>query len=326
MIDILILILGLALILVGANYLVDGSSAIAKRAGLSDFIIGMTIVGFGTSAPEMVVSVLSAAQGNADIAVGNVVGSNIFNVLVILGLTSVFYPIPLTSNNIKKDIPFGLLAAFVLCVIGCGTYLSNIEVNVITRVSGILLLCFFGVFMAYTIYSSQKNSISTEIDKTNVEELSVKKIPMWLSIIMVVGGLGGLIWGGNLFVESASSIASKLGVSDAVIAITIMAGGTSLPELASCVVAAYKKKTDLALGNVIGSNVFNIFLILGVSASINPLNMSNITNLDLVALLLSSLLLFIFAFTFKKKMIDRIEGVLLLLLYILFIYFTINGI
>lgn len=320
--DILILIIGLALILLGANYLVDGASAIAKKAGLSDFIIGMTIVGIGTSTPEMVVSFASAIKGNADIAVGNVLGSNIFNTLMILGITALFYPIRLTSNNVKKDIPFALLAAFVLCTFGCSTWLDNTTVNTISRVGGILLLSLFGVFMAYTIYSSSSNQAADTPDNS---QGSIKATPVWKATLMVLGGLCGLVFGGDMFVNSASAIARSLGVSDAVIAVTIVAGGTSMPELASCLVAAFKKNTDQALGNVIGSNVCNIFLILGGSATIHPLVMSGTKPLDLITLMIASLLVFIFAFTFRKKQIDRIEGALLVCIYIGFIALTLHS-
>ena len=319
--DILILIIGLALILLGANYLVDGASAIAKKAGLSDFIIGMTIVGIGTSTPEMVVSFASAIKGNADIAVGNVLGSNLFNTLMILGITALFYPIRLTSNNVKKDIPFALLAAFVLCTFGCSTWLDNTTVNTISRVGGILLLSLFGVFMAYTIYSSSSQKDSLPDNPSG----STKATPVWKATLMVLGGLCGLVFGGDMFVNSASAIARSLGVSDAVIAVTIVAGGTSMPELASCLVAAFKKNTDQALGNVIGSNVSNIFLILGGSATIHPLVMSGIKPLDLITLMIASLLVFIFAFTFRKKQIDRIEGALLVCIYIGFIALTLHS-
>lgn len=322
MIDILLLIAGLALILVGANYLVDGASHIAKRAGLSDFIIGMTIVGIGTSTPEMVVSFASAIKGNADIAVGNVLGSNIFNTLMILGITALFSPIALTSNNIKKDIPFSLLAAFVLCVMGCSTILDGTAVNAISRVNGIMLLCLFGVFMAYTIFSSTSQGGNNLPDESSG---SKKLPPLWLSIIMVLGGLCGLVFGGDMFVNSASAIARSLGVSDAVIAVTIVAGGTSMPELASCIVAALKKNTDQALGNVIGSNVCNIFLILGGSATIHPLIMAGTKPLDLITLMLSALLVFLFAFTFKKKSIDRIEGAILICIYVAFVTLTLQN-
>ena len=327
MIDILILIAGLILILLGANYLVDGASAIAKRFGISDFIIGMTIVGIGTSTPEMVVSFLSAAQGNADIAVGNVVGSNLFNTLMILGVTALILPLPLTSNNIKKDIPFALLAALTLAFAGSDILFDGAASNIVSRTDGLMLLSLFAVFMAYTIYSSQSAGAELPQAETTSQNgaAETQAKPIWLSLIMVVGGLAGLVYGGDLFVASASSLAKMLGVSDAVIAVTIMAGGTSLPELASCVVAALKKNTDLALGNVIGSNVSNIFLILGGSAIIHPLGMNNIGQMDLGFLILSSILLFITAFTFKKRSLDRVEGLLFILIYIGYVILTIKN-
>ncbi len=332
MINIIILIAGLALILLGANYLVDGASAIAKKWGISEFVIGMTIVGIGTSTPEMVVSFLSAAQGNADIAVGNVLGSNIFNALMILGVTALIMPLPLTGNNIKKDIPFALLAAATLIFAGSDVLLDGASANIISRTDGLMLLSLFGVFMAYTIYSSQTQSApalpeaKAEMSAANAAnaEGETKERPMWLALIMVVGGLAGLVYGGNLFVASASSLAKMLGVSDAVIAVTIMAGGTSLPELASCAVAAVKKNADLALGNVIGSNVANIFLILGGSAVIHPLGMNNIGNLDFSTLIISTILLFITAFTFKKRTLDRAEAILFILIYVGYIILTLN--
>lgn len=332
MINILILIAGLALILLGANYLVDGASAIAKKWGISEFVIGMTIVGIGTSTPEMVVSFLSAAQGNADIAVGNVLGSNLFNTLMILGVTALIMPLPLTGNNIKKDIPFALLAAATLIFAGSDVLLDGASANIISRTDGLMLLSLFGVFMAYTIYSSQTQSApalpeaKAEMSAANGAnaEGETKERPMWLALIMVVGGLAGLVYGGNLFVDSASSLAKMLGVSDAVIAVTIMAGGTSLPELASCAVAAVKKNADLALGNVIGSNVANIFLILGGSAVIHPLGMNNIGNLDFSTLIISTILLFITAFTFKKRTLDRAEAILFILIYVGYIILTLN--
>ena len=376
MIDILLLIAGLALILFGANFLVDGASAIAKRFGISDFIIGMTIVGIGTSTPEMVVSFLSAAQGNADIAVGNVMGSNIFNILMILGITALISPLALTSNNIKKDIPFALLAAFTLLFAGSDMFLDGSAANIISRTDGLMLLALFGVFMAYTIYSSQSSSATADSlasatlsatgnqtqeqaqpqtqpqpqpqpqpqaqpkiqaqtqpqpqpqpqpqTQTQTQTQPQAHKPVWLAAIMVIGGLGGLVYGGDLFVAAASSLAKMLGVSDAVIAVTIMAGGTSLPELASCAVAAMKKNTDLALGNVIGSNVSNIFLILGGSAVIHPLGMANIGTFDLGTLLIASILLFFTAFTFKKRTLDRIEGALFIMIYIGYVVLTIT--
>lgn len=323
------MILGLGLILAGAHFLVDGSSSIARRFGISDFIIGMTIVGIGTSAPEMAISFLSAFKGNADIAVGNVLGSNLFNTLVILGVTALISPIALTSNNIKKDIPFSLLAAVILCALGASVWLDGTIGNVISRVDGIMLLSFFGVFMSYSIFSAKSIGGASECAAVAVEESSSEtqgsKKSIIVCIIMVIGGLAALVFGGDMFVNSAAVIARKLGVSDAVIALTLMAGGTSLPELASCVVAAYKKNTAMALGNVIGSNVSNIFLILGGSAVIKPLSMSNISILDTGTLVVSAILVFFAAFTFKKKQIDRVEGALFILIYIAYLY-TVIGI
>ena len=287
----------------------------------------MTIVGIGTSTPEMVVSFLSAAQGNADIAVGNVVGSNLFNTLMILGVTALILPLPLTSNNIKKDIPFALLAALTLAFAGSDILFDGAASNIVSRTDGLMLLSLFAVFMAYTIYSSQSAGAELPQAETTSQNgaAETQAKPIWLSLIMVVGGLAGLVYGGDLFVASASAIAKMLGVSDAVIAVTIMAGGTSLPELASCAVAAFKKNTDLALGNVIGSNVSNIFLILGGSAIIHPLGMNNIGQMDLGFLILSSILLFITAFTFKKRSLDRVEGLLFILIYIGYVILTIKN-
>lgn len=337
MYDIFILIAGLALILAGANYLVDGSSSIARKFGLSDFIVGITIVAIGTSAPEMAVSFISAVKGNTDMAVGNAIGSNIFNTLVILGLTATIFPIGLTGNNIRKDIPFGFLAAAVLCVIGLDKYIDGTPESLISRTDGILLLLFFTVFMVYTLYSakavSPAETAGSNYDRPSPAE-SLADIPdksgekhrkTGVSALMIIGGLAGLIYGGDLFIGSAGSIARKIGISEAVIAITLMAGGTSLPELASSLVAAYKKKTDLALGNILGSNIANIFLILGGSAVIRPLGMENIGVLDLGTLLLSSLLIFVTAFTFQKKRIDRPEGIIFLILYVMFIVLLIKN-
>ena len=323
--DYLILVAGLVLIIFGANYLIEGASHIAKRFGISDFIIGLTIVGIGTSTPEMVVSFLSSFQGKGDIAVGNVIGSNIFNSLMILGITALIFPIAFTSNNIRKDIPFGVLAATVLLICGSDIFLDGALSNTISKSDGLILLCFFVVFMAYTIFSASSSKVEIEQEaQSEVGDIAIKKgIKSYLifHIVLIIGGLGALIWGGELFVTSASSIAQKLGISEAFIAITLMAGGTSLPELASCIVAAYKKRGDMALGNVIGSNVSNIFLILGGSALINPLSMGNLNIIDLGLLLISSILIFLAAFTFGKKRLDRIEGAIFILIYIVYIYY-----
>jgi cation:H+ antiporter len=305
--NILLLIIGLALIVGGAHYLTEGASGIAKKFRVSEFVIGLTIVGFGTSAPELVVSVLSAIKGQSDMAIGNVVGSNTFNTLLILGITAIIRSIDFTKNNLTRDLPFAMLATVVLIIMGSDVMLGSGTTNVISRGEGLILLCFFAIFMVYSFVTGR-----VEEDPT----IEMTKLPrVWLMIVMIAGGLAGLVFGGNLFLDSATSIARSLGVSESVIAITLVAGGTSLPELATSVVAMVKGKGDLALGNIIGSNIFNIFLILGVSSVIHPLTMGNILPGDLWVLLATNVLLFVFAATFRKRAMDKPEGIISLICY-----------
>ena len=316
--DVVILIVGLALILYGANILTDGSAALAQRFGVSEFVIGLTIVAIGTSMPELVVSVASALRGSADMAVGNVVGSNLFNTLLIIGITALISPLSLFGRNLWRDVPFGILAAAILWIVTADALFFGTD-GCISRPEGIILFsCFIG-FMIYSLYSSRGEEGDFETSGGG----HPRKKMIWI-LLSVVGGLAGLIWGGNLFLDSAVSIAHKLGVSDSVIAITLMAGGTSLPELAACVVAAAKGKAQMALGNVIGSNISNIFLILGVSAAITPLQLGDILPFDILMLVISSALLFVAAFTFKKKEIGRIEGILFILFYAAYIIWLVR--
>lgn len=303
--QIVFLLVGLALIVFGADYLVEGASSIARRFGLSEFVIGLTIVGMGTSAPEMVVSFIGAVHGNADIAIGNVVGSNIMNTLLILGVTALILPMAITPSNRKRDIPMNILITVLLIVLGLEYTIFRFGTDGLSRLDGGILLAVFLVYM----YLSFKEK------KTEEEQSGNKQRNIWLALLMVVGGLAGLVFGGNLFVDSATAIAKALGVSDKFIAITILAGGTSMPELATCVVAAAKKKGQLALGNIIGSNIFNILLILGGSALISPLSFDHITYVDLGVLLVSALALLTAGFVGRKKMIDRLDGVLFLLIW-----------
>ena len=303
--QILLLIGGLALIVFGADWLVDGASGIARRFGLSEFVIGLTIVGMGTSAPEMVVSFIGAFQGNADIAIGNVVGSNIMNTLLILGLTALILPMAVTPSNRKRDIPVNLLVTVLLIVLGLEHTIFRIGTDGLMRWDGGILLA---VFVVYMIRSFKGNH-------PDEEDAPAKERSVWLCLLMIAAGIGGLAYGGNLFVNHATELARDLGVSDKFIAITILAGGTSMPELATCVVAAAKKKGQLALGNIIGSNVFNILLILGGSALIHPLSFEHITYVDLGVLLLSALALVSAQFIGKKNKIDRLDGSLYLLIW-----------
>lgn len=314
--DIIFLLLGLVLILVGANALTDGASAIARRWGVSDLVIGLTIVAFGTSAPELTISFISALNGSAEMAVGNVVGSNIFNVLVIIGVTALFSPIRIERSIMTNEIPLVILSALALLAIGNGPLLDEDSAPVISRVDGILLLLFFAIFMRYT-FSQAKAAPQPEQTPNSVTP--AKGMPLWKAVTWIIGGLAALIYGGDRFVAGASGIASALGVSDAIIGLTIVAAGTSLPELATSITAALKGKTGIALGNVIGSNIFNIFMVLGVTATVSPLRFGDIGNLDLLVLTGASLLFWIFGWFFRQRTITRAEGALLTLGYIAYV-------
>lgn len=306
---VLYLLLGLALIVLGADSLVDGSSSVARRLKVSEFVIGLTIVGMGTSAPEMVVSWLGAIKGNSDIALGNVLGSNIFNTLLILGLTAIILPIGITRNNKRMDIPMNIFVTAMFIVFG-------LVDGVLSRVDGALFLAVFAGYMWLSFRNQEKH----EEDEAEADDL-----PVWRAIVMILLGLAGLVVGGHLFVDNATTLAQAMGVSDKFIAITLLAGGTSLPELATCVVAAAKKKGALALGNIIGSNLFNLLLVVGGSALIHPLAFGGLSIMDMGVLALSSVALFTSAYIGKKDKIDRLDGSLFLFIWIVYMtYLVIN--
>lgn len=315
LIECLLLIVGLALVVLGADFLVDGASSIAKRFGVSDFVIGLTIVGMGTSAPELVVSFIGALQGNGDIAIGNVVGSNIFNVFMILGATALILPMDITPMNRKKDIPLNIVITLIFIALGMSHTLFGIGDDVLGRLDGAILLVLFAAY----IYMCFRFDTANQTESTENE----KVIKPALAAVLIVAGLAGLVFGGRMFVNSATSIAKMLNVSDKLIAITILAGGTSMPELVTCIVAAFKKKGQLALGNILGSNVFNILLILGGSALIHPLSMAGMSYVDLGALLLSALVIWASIHTNKKNQLDRADGLLLLILEAAYMTFLI---
>lgn len=294
------LIAGLYLLVTGANFLVDGSSSLARRLGLSEFIIGLTIVGMGTSAPEFVVSMAGALAGKGDIAVGNVVGSNIFNTLLILGITSILMPMAITRSNRKVDIPVNILVTLVFVLLGT---------DGISRVDGAI---FLAIFAGYIWYSFKKGNDSSSDAEKAADQAGM---PVWKASLLAVLGLTLLILSGNMVVDSATEIARDLGISEKFIAVTILAGGTSLPELATCISAAVKKKGQLALGNIIGSNIFNLLLIVGASAVIKPLSFVGMNMVDLGVLLLSSIVLYTSVFVGKKNTLDKLDGVLFLLLW-----------
>jgi len=297
------LIIGLLLVIYGADALVDGASSIARKAGLSEFIIGMTIVGIGTSMPELVVCLNGAVNANSAIAVGNIIGSNAFNTLIILGLSTLISPIAITASNRKVDMPLNLISAVILTVFGL--------MNGLSRLDGIIFLLLFGLYMTYS-FKYAGSAIEEDDKPARTRSITV-------ACIFIILGIAGLIAGGQMFVNSASEIAHSIGVSDKVIAVTVLAIGTSLPELATCVVASAKGHNALALGNVIGSNISNIFLILGISAVVHPLSFGVINTVDFAALFAGALILIIGAFTFKKNKLDRFEGALLFLMGIAYV-------
>ena len=303
-----VLIAGLALVVFGADWLVDGASSIARRSGISEFVIGLTIVGFGTSCPELVVSVTGALAGNSDIAIGNVLGSNIFNTLLILGATALVMPITITRANLRRDIPITLGVTVLLVLAGKAFSLFGLgSGDMLSRWTGLAFLLIFALYLWSCFKFDDKSADSKDEQKT---------FTLAGGIALVLVGLAGLVVGGKCFVEAATDLASNLGVSDKFIAITVLAGGTSLPELATCIVAAAKKKGQLALGNILGSNVFNILLILGTAAVIHPISLAGINLVDMGTLLLSAVLVLLSAFTFKRNQIDRADGAVFLLCFI----------
>lgn len=317
--DILLLIAGLALILLGANYLTDGSAAVAQRFKVPEFIIGLTIVAVGTSTPELVVSLMSAINGSGAMAIGNVVGSNIFNCFIILGICAIIKPLLFSRGTIRRDIPIGVVTSLLLLLLTSDKLLGLGSEDNISRWEGIAMLLLYIVLMVWTIRKAKSEMISEQDN-----EQTTKSYPMWLSVVMIIGGLCGLVFGGNIFLDSATNIARLLGVSESVIALTLVAGGTSIPELASSVIALMKGKSDLALGNVVGSNIANILLILGLCGTVNPLTLGDITIVDMLVVLLSSILLFVSAFTFKRKALDRTEGVIFILIYVAYMWYLLK--
>ncbi len=312
LVDVLVLLGGLALVILGAEWLVDGASSIARKAGLSEFLIGMTIVGIGTSMPELVVSLTGALKGNADIAIGNVVGSNIFNVLMILGVTALISPISITRENKRRDIPLNILATVLLICFGMQHTLFGVGgSDTINALEGGVFLI---LFAAYMYLSFKTGNVGDEKEEESEKE-STKDRSVFVAVIMVIAGLAGLVFGGDVFVDSACRIALEAGLSDKFVAITILAGGTSMPELVTCVVAAAKNKGALALGNIIGSNISNILLILGASALACPLTFANMKVVDLGVITLSSVMLLVSAWTGRDNKISRWDGASYLLIF-----------
>jgi len=314
--DVFWLIVGLVLILAGANWLTDGASSMAKRWGVSDLVVGLTVVAFGTSAPELSISLVSALQGSAPMAIGNVVGSNIFNILVIIGVVALARPVKIGRSIMQNEIPLVILSSAALLAIGFGPELGMPGMREVSRPDGILLMLFFLIFMRYTF--SQVKAVPSG-DPTEINAQKKPALPMWKSVVMVLGGLGALVWGGDRFVSGASGIALTLGMSEAVIGLTIVAAGTSLPELATSVTAAVKGETGIAVGNVIGSCIFNVFFVLGLTAVVTPLPFGGIGVSDLLVMTGASILFWFLGWRFGERVINRWEGVFLVACYIAYV-------
>ena len=323
LLNILLIIIGLVILVAGAEGLVRGAASLAAKLKISPLIIGLTVVSFGTSAPELTVNIISAINGSSDLAIGNVVGSNIANILLILGVASVIVPLSVKSSTVWKEIPFALLGVFLVFVMGNDGLFDKLPLNAITRTDGIALLALMAIFMYYVFGLAKK-----EQEEGNESELldDPQQYSGVASTLLTIAGLAGLVIGGKLLVDNAVSIASAAGLSEALIGLTIVGIGTSLPELATSVVAALRKQADIAIGNVVGSNIFNVFFVLGTTSTILQLPFSSSVNFDIGISVLATVLLFIFMFIGKKHRLTRIEGVLFLILYFSYIaYLVVRG-
>lgn len=312
---ILILIAGFVPLIWGAELLVDNASSLAKKFNIPNIVIGLTIVAFGTSAPELIVNIFASVEHNPNLALGNVIGSNIFNILGILGISTLFYPLTIKRNTTWIEVPLCLLSAVVILIMANDILIDQAAVAVLSRIDGLIMLLFFIIFMVYNIRLAKTESFS--------EKISVKNKPVLKATLLVFAGLILLVIGGRVIVFSAVKVATIIGISERIIALTIVSIGTSLPELATSVVAARKKNTDIAIGNIVGSNIFNAFFILGTSSVIFPVALQPNSNLDLLFNIAVSMLLFLFIFTGKGRKLDRWEGIIFICLYIFYLAFLI---
>lgn len=304
----IILLAGFVPLIYGADLLVDYASALAKKLNIPNIVIGLTIVAFGTSAPELVVNVFASLEHNSAIALGNILGSNIFNIGGILAVSAIITPLAVRNSTTWIEIPLALLAGIVVFALANDKLIDGSEISSLSRIDGIVLLIFFVIFLVYNFTLIKKGGFT--------DEVSVKDVAPWKATLLVIAGLVLLVAGGRVIVYGAIEVASRLGISERVIGLTIVSIGTSLPELATSIVAARKKNFDIAIGNVVGSNIFNIFFILGVSATIYPVSVQQGSNIDILMNILLGLIVFVFIFTGKEKWIDRKEGIVMLLIYL----------
>ncbi|MGW8184526.1 MAG: calcium/sodium antiporter [Candidatus Moraniibacteriota bacterium] len=317
MLTYILFVVGFYLLIKGADLLVDGAASVAQRLKISSIVIGLTIVAFGTSAPELVVNVLASFKGNTDIAIGNILGSNIANILLILGISAMIYPLKTKENTIWKEIPLSLLAAILLGVMANDLRIDGATYSGLTRTDGIALISFFVIFIYYTFgIAKVKDNFDAEVEIKNYSQLKAG--------VFIIMGIAGLVVGGKWIVDGATKIAELFNVSQSLIGLTVVAIGTSLPELATSAVAAYKKHTDIAIGNIVGSNIFNIFWILGISSIIRPLPFDTTFDFDIVVMVLASAILFFIMFVGKKHTITKREGFLMVSLYVFYLAFLLG--
>ncbi|HMB65291.1 MAG TPA: calcium/sodium antiporter [Patescibacteria group bacterium] len=317
-------VVGFVFLIKGADILVDGSSSIAKKYKISNLVIGLTIIAFGTSAPELLISAIAAFEESADIAIGNVIGSSISNTLLILGTVALIAPITLKKDTVNKEIPFSLLAVLAVLFLANDFLLDNSAANLLTRGDGLTLLLFFVIFIYYTFGLTQKHKKSGVLDTLGKDEL--EKVPVqsnWFSVLMIIGGLAGLLLGGEWVVAGAGDIANYLGLSESFISLTLVALGTSLPELTTGVMAARKGRANMAVGGVIGSNIFNFLWVLGASAVIAPISYHYVLNIDMMILVVVTILTLFFIYSGKQNILSRKEGAILVSLYALYIVFLV---
>lgn len=309
-------IVGFYILIKGADLLVAGASSVAKRMQISNIVIGLTIVAFGTSAPEFIVNIFASVNGDTDLAIGNVIGSNIANILLILGIAAIIHPLVTRENTVWKEIPLSLLAAVMLGILANDARLDGVSFSALTRTDGLTLLSFFAIFLYYSFGIAKVNADS--------EGEEIRDLGKWKSVLYILSGLTGLVFGGKWIVDGAVRIAENFQVSQSLIGLTIVAIGTSLPELATSAVAAYRRQTDIAIGNVVGSNIFNVFWILGFSSLINPLPFDRGADMDVIMTIFSSLLLFLIMFIGKKHTVERWQGIVMVGLYITYIIYLIS--
>lgn len=315
MLYLLLTLTGFLPLVFGAGILVDGASSLAKKLNVPDIVIGLTIVAFGTSAPELVVNIFASMSGNTEIVFGNIVGSNIFNILGILGISAFIYPLAVKTNTTWIEIPLALLASISIIILGNDSFIDKAGWAGLTRIDGLVLLLFFVIFLSYNIKLAKAGR--------DQNELAIKDLSLLKSLLLVLGGLGLLVLGGRVIVVFAVKFAQLVGIPERIIALTIVSIGTSLPELATSIIAALKRNVDIAIGNVVGSNIFNIFFILGLSSVINPVQVTALANIDMVVGIAASLLLFVFIFTGKERKIERWEGIIFMFSYICYVGFLI---